>query len=140
MTTPNTDTGLPATTSQHGSEALFGDNPPQGTVDLGLDFVDSGLLDSGALAPSDSSSSVPDVNNASGSKRRLEDHGSASDTEVQTHDRKKTKQECPDERTSSLITPRHMPEFAGVESQMNVCDDCWQLPLLIFSAARTPTI
>ena len=140
MTTLNIDTGLPATASQHGSEALFGDNPPQDTVDLGLDFVGSGLLDSGALAPSDSSSSVPNNNNASRSKRKLEDHGSASDTEVQTHDRKKTKQECPDERTSSLITPRHMPDFAGVENLVNVCDDCWQLPLLTFSAARTRTI
>ena len=128
MTTLNTDTdtGLTATTSQHGSEALFGDNPPQDTVDLGLDIVGSGSLDSRALTPpqSDSSSSkvpVPDANKASGSKRKLKYCDSASDTEAQTHDRKKLKQESPDERTSSLITPRHMSDFAGVESLVNVC-------------------
>jgi hypothetical protein len=141
MTTLNTDTdtGLPGTTSQHGSEALFGDNPTQGTVDIGLDLVGSAYLDSGAFAPlqSDPSSSkvpVPDANNASGSKRKLEDRDSAFDSEARTNDRKKPKQESPDERTSSLITPRHMPDIAGVESLVNVCDVCWQLPLLTFSA------
>jgi len=141
MTTLNTDTDtdLPATTSQHGSEALFGDNPPQGTADIGLDPVGSACLDSGALAPpqSDPSSSkvpAPDADNASGSKRKLEDHDSASDTEAQTHDRKKPKQESPDERTPPLITPRHTPDFAGDESLVNVRDVCWQLPLLTFSA------
>jgi hypothetical protein len=137
MTTLNTDTGLPATTSQHGSEALFGDNPPRGTADIGLDLVGSASLDSGALAPPQSPSSskvpVPDANNASGSKRKLEDRDSASDTEARTHDRKIPKQESPEESTSSLITPRHIPDIAGVESLVNVCDVCWQLPLLTFS-------
>ena len=134
MTTLNTDTdtGLSATTSQHGSEALFGGNPPQGTVDIGLDLVGSASLDSGALAPlqSDPSSStvpVPDANNPSGSKRKLEDRDSASDAETRIHDGKKPKQESPDERTSSLITPRHTPDIAGVESLVNVCHVCWQL-------------
>lgn len=143
MTTLNadTDTGQPCTTSQHGSEALFfGDNPPQGTADVGLDFfVSSASLDSGALAPpqSDPSSSkvpVSDAHNASGSKRKLEDHDSASDTEAWIHDRKKPRQDSPDEGTSSPITPRHMPDIAGIESLVNVCDVCWQLPLLTFSA------
>jgi len=110
-------TGLPATTSQHGSEALFDDNPPQGTVDIGPDFVGSASasLDSGALAPPQS-----DPNKSSGSKRKLEDRDSASDTESLTHDRKKPKQESPDERTSSLMTPRHTPDMdAGVESLVN---------------------
>src|SRR6266567_4001587 len=114
MTTPNTDTdtGLPVTTSQHGNEALFGDNLPQGTADVGLDLVGSASLDSGTLVlpqsdPSSSKVPVPDANNASGSKRKLEDHDSASETEAWTHDRKKPKQESPDEMTSSLITPRH---------------------------------
>jgi hypothetical protein len=132
MTTLNTDTGLPTTTSQHGSEALFGDNPPRGTADIGLDLVGSASLDSSALVPPQSPSSskvpVPDANNASGSKRKLEDRDSASDTEARTHDRKIPKQESPDERTSSLITPRHMPDI------VNVCDVCWQFPLLTFNA------
>jgi hypothetical protein len=133
MTTLNTDTDtcLPATTSQHGSEALFGDNPSQGTADIGLDLVGSASLDSGVLAPPQS---VTDPNNASRSKRKLEDRDSASDTEARTHDWKKSKQESPDERTSSLITPRHMPDIAGVESPVNVCHVCWKLPLLTFSA------
>jgi hypothetical protein len=138
MTTLNTgtDTGLP----QHRGEALsFGDNPPQGTVDIGLDLVGSASLDSGALAPPQSdpsSSKVPlsDAHNASGSKRKLEDHDSASDTEAWIHDRKKPRQDSPDERTSSPITHRHMPDTAGVGSLVNVCDVCWQLPLLTFSA------
>lgn len=142
MTTLNTgtDTGLPCSTSQHGSEALFfGDNPPQGTVDIGLDLPGSASLDSGALAPpqSDPSSSnvpVSDAHNASGSKRKLEDHDSASDTEAWIHDRKKPRQDSPDERTSSPITPTHMPDNAAVESLVNVCDVCWQLLLLTFSA------
>lgn len=140
MTTLNTDTdtGLPATTPQHGNEALFGDNPSQGTVDIVLNLVGSASLDPGALAPpqSPSSSKVPvhDANNVSGGKRKLEDRDSASDTEARTHDRKKPKQESPDERTSSLITPRHMPDIAGVEGLVNVCDVRWQLPLLTFSA------
>jgi hypothetical protein len=128
----NTDAGLPATTSQHGSETLFGDNPPQGTANIGIE-----LAGSLAFPQSDPSPSVPDANanNASGSKRKPEDRDSASDTEARTHDRKKPKQESPDERTSSLITPRHMSDFAGVESPVNVCDDvCSQLPLLTFSA------
>jgi hypothetical protein len=138
MTTLNTDTdiGLPATTSQHGSEALFGENTPQGTAFIGLDLVGSASLDSGALAPphSDpSSSNVPvpaDANNASGSKRKLEDRDSASDTEAWTHDRKKPKQESPDERTSLLITPGHTLDIAGVESLVNVCDVYRQLQCL----------
>ena len=142
MTTPtlNTDTDidLPATTSQHGSEALIGDNPTQGTADIGLDLVGSASLDSGALAspqsdPSSSKVPLPDADNASSSKRKLEDHDSASDTEARTHDRKKPKQESPDESASSLITPRHTPDFAGVESAVNVCDVSWQLSLLTFS-------
>jgi hypothetical protein len=141
MTTLNTDTdtGLPVTISQHGSDAVFDDNLPQCTADVGPDLVGSASLDSGTLAPpqSDPSSShvpVPDTNNASGSKRKLEDHDSASDTEARTHDRKKPKQESPDERKSSLITPRHAPDIAGVESLVNVRDVCWRLPLLTFSA------
>jgi hypothetical protein len=129
MTTLNTDTdtGLPATTSQHRSEALFGDNPPLGTVDIGLDLVGPASLDSGTLTspqstPNSSKVPVPDTTNASGSKRKLEDRDSASDTEARTHDRKKPKQESPDERSTSLITPRHMPDIAGVESLVNVCD------------------
>jgi hypothetical protein len=135
MTTPNTntDTGLPAATSQHGSETLFGDNPPQGTVDIGIELV--GSLAYPQSDPSSSKVRVPDANDASGSKRKPEDRDSASDTEARTHDRKKPKQESPDERMSSLITPRHIPDFAGVESLANVCDDvCWQLPLLTFCA------
>lgn len=118
MTTLNTvtDTSLPATTSQHGSEALFGDNPSQGTAVIGLDLVSSASLDSGALAPPQS---VPDAHNASGSKRKLEDRDSASDTEARTHNWKKPKQASPNERSSSLITPRHTPDIAGVESPVN---------------------
>jgi hypothetical protein len=129
MTTLNTH---PPATSQHGSEAIFGDNPPQYTADIGLDLV-------GSLAPpqSDPSSSkvhpVPDANNASGSKRKLEDRDSASDPEARAHERKKPKQESPDESMSSLIPPRHMPDIAGVESLVNICDICCQLPLLTFS-------
>ena len=142
MTTLNTDTdtGILATsTPQHGGDALFGDNLPQGIADIGLDLVGSAYLDSSALAPpqSDPSSSkvpVPDVNNASGSKRKLEDRDSASDTESRAHDRKKLKQESPDERTSSLITPRHMADIAGIESLVGVCDVYWQLPLLTLGA------
>ena len=118
MTTPNTDT-----ISQHGSETLFGDNPPQGTANSGIELV-------GSLAPPQSDLSspkvpVPDANNSSGSgsKRKPEDHDGASDTEASTHDRKKLKQESPDERTSSLITPRHKSDIAEVESLVNVCDD-----------------
>lgn len=115
----NTDTGLPATTSQHGRETLFGDNPPQGTANIGIELVSSP-----AFPQSDpSSSKVPDANNASGSKRKPEDRDNASDTESPTHERKKPKQESQDERTSSLITPRHMPDFAGADSLVNVCDD-----------------
>lgn len=134
MTTPNTDTNadLP-TTSQRGSEAVFGDNPPQGTAHIGLDPVRS--LTPPQSDPSSPKVPVPDPNNASGSKRKLEDGDSASDTETRTHDRKKPKQEeGPDERTSPLITPRHMPDIAGVESLVNVCDVYWKLSLLTFSA------
>jgi hypothetical protein len=137
MTTLNSAT----TSSQHGSEALFGDNPPQGTADIRLDLVDSASIDdSGALAPPqpDASSSkvpLPDANNASGSKRKLEDRDGAPDTDARTHDRKKLKQESSGEGMSSLITPRHMPDIAEVESLVNVCDGVyWQLPLLTFSA------
>jgi len=139
MTTLNSDnTALPATTSsQHGSEALFGDNPPQGTADIRLDLVGSASLDSGALVPPqpDASSSnvpLPDANNASGSKRGRD---GAPDTDARTHDRKKPKRESSDEGTSSFITSRHMPDIAGVESFVNVCDSVyWQFPLLTFSA------
>ena len=136
MTTPTTDTNisLPATTSQHGSEALFSDNPPQGTADIGLDLVFVDSLTPSQSEPFSSNLSLPDANNATGSKRKLEDRDSAPDTEAWTHDRKKPKQDSPNERTSSLITPRHMSDIAGIESLVNVCDDaCWQLPLLTFS-------
>ncbi len=127
MSTPNTDTdtSLAAFTPQHGSETPFEDVPrplhPEGTADLGLDLVGSASLDSGARPPqSDPTSSkvlVSDTNNdASGSKRKLEDSDSTSDSEAQTHDRKKPKQESQDETTSSLITPRHASGIAGVES------------------------
>lgn len=115
---------------------LLGENPPQGTADIGLDLVGSASLDFGALAPpqSDPSSSevlVPaDANNASGSKRKLEDRDSASNTEARTHDRKKPKQESPDERMFSLISPRHTPDIAGVERLVNVCDVYRQLQYL----------
>ena len=134
----DTDTGLSATASQHGSEALFGDNPPQATADIGVDIVGSASLDYEPLAPpqsnaSSSKSPPPDANNASGSKRKLEDR------EPDTDDRKKPKQDNSDERTSSLITPRHIRDIAGVESLVNVCDDVyWQSPLLIFSAEAPP--
>jgi hypothetical protein len=131
MTTP-TDTTLAASTSQHGSEALFHDVPPQRTAVLGPEFDDgTASLDSGAGTPpyAGPSSSflkmpMPDANHASGSKRKQEDRDDASDGEAQTLDGKKPKQEdSSDESTSSsLITPRHMSdEVAGVEGLVNVC-------------------
>ena len=64
---------------------------------------------------------MPDADHASGSKRKQEDRDDASDAEAQTEHTKKPKQEDsrPDERVSSLITPRHMS--AGLEGLVNVC-------------------
>ncbi len=125
MTTPNTDTdtSLAASTSQHGSDASFDDVPPQGTADIRLNLVGSASLDSvigtpPQAEPSPSKVPVPDANSASGSKRKQEDRHSGSDSEVQTHDRKKPKQE----RSSSHLTPRHTPDIAGVEGLVNVCN------------------
>jgi hypothetical protein len=125
MSTPNTDTdtdtSLAAFTPQHGSEIPFEDVPhtlhPEGAADL----VGSASLDSGARPPqSDPTASkvlVSDANNdASGSKRKLENSDSTSDSEAQTHDRKKPKQGSQDETTSSLITPRHASGIADVGS------------------------
>jgi hypothetical protein len=132
MTTP-TDTTLAASTSQHGSDALFHNVPPQRAAVLEYELDDDTVsLDSGAdtpphVGPSSSSLKMPmpDADHASGSKRKQEDRDDAFDSEAQTPDRKKPKQEdSPDESTSyySLITPRHMSdEVASVEGLVNVC-------------------
>jgi hypothetical protein len=125
MTTPNTgpDTSLAASTSQHGSEGHFDDVPPQGTVDPGLELVGSAPLAPPQAGASSLKPPTPDAKNASGSKRKQEDRDDTSDAEARTHDRqKKPKQASSDERASSLITPRHMADVAGVESLVNVCD------------------
>ena len=131
MTTP-TDTTLAASTSQHASEALFHDVPPQRAAVIEYELDDDTVsLDSGAdtpphVGPSSSSMKMPmpDADHASGSKRKQEDRDDASEAEAQTLDRKKPKQEdSPDESTySSFITPRHMSdEVARVEGLVNVC-------------------
>ena len=127
MTTSNTDPDatLAASTSRHGSEALFDEVSPQGTVNLGLDLVGSASLDTGTppqSAPSSLKYPSPDASNVSGSKRKQEDSDNPSDAEAQAHDKKKLKQDNSDERSSSLISPRHTPDVAGVESLVIVCD------------------
>ncbi|KAF8486025.1 hypothetical protein DFH94DRAFT_688394 [Russula ochroleuca] len=124
MTTSNIgpDTSLAASTSQHGSEAPFDEVSPQGTANPGLDLADSASLDTGTpphTGPSSLKYPSPDANNPSGSKRKEEDRDHSSDAEAQTHDKKKLKQDNLDERASSLITPRHTPDAAGVESLVN---------------------
>jgi hypothetical protein len=131
MTTSNTgpDTSLAASTSQHGSEAPFDEVSPQGTANLGLDLVGSASATPPQTAPSSLKYPSPDANDASGSKRKQEDRDTP-DAEAQAHDKKKLKQDNSDERSTSLITPRHTPDVAGVESLVDVCGTRSQYPPL----------
>ncbi len=136
-----------STSSQLDSEAPFDVSSPaslpqsesQRTAVLEPDLVLSPPLDSGTstlpplAGPSSPEMPMTDANNASGGKRKQEDVDDAFQAE-NSNERKKLKQECLDDGTSSLMAPGHMSDVAGAESPVNVCSVPLAILLLTFTA------
>jgi hypothetical protein len=68
---------------------------------------------------------MPDVNNASGSKRKqVDDEGATSEAEERPHDRKKLKEMHLNDGAPSPIIPGHMSDVAGVVSVRDARQQC----------------
>ncbi|KAI0300857.1 hypothetical protein BC826DRAFT_1102185 [Russula brevipes] len=122
-----------ASTSSRGSDGPFdGGSPSQATLPQTLDMlvfepdvdlVDPVSLDSGTstppplAGPSSPKMPMPDVNNASGSKRKqVDDERATSEAEERPHDRKKLKEMHLNDGAPSPIIPGHMSDVAGAEN------------------------